>query len=129
MLLTSSSDILRIVIALSVAIATIFICWMFYYLVQILKNTSHIIEEFRERLDTLSATISSIRDKVESLSGIMSMFSDGVSGAVKKMVSKKTDGWVDKGTESLNNAAKEAVDKAVDMTAAKMKKMTSKIKQ
>ncbi len=125
----SSKDILYIVIAGCIGIFTAFVCWMFYYLIRILKNTSQIIEEIRGRLDDLSAAIGSVREKVDQLSGIMNLFSDGVTGLVKKMVSRKADAWVDNGTDTLNSAAKEAVDKAVDMTAAKMKKMAQKIKK
>ncbi len=129
MFLATSKDVWYLVISVCAGFFTIFLCWTLYYLIKILRDASHVIEEVKAKLDTLTSTLTSVREKMESLSGIVNMFSDGVMGAVKKIVARKADEWVDRGTESLNNAAKDAVDKAVNVTAEQMKKMTNKIKK
>ena len=129
MFIESSKDILYIVLSVCVLWATVFLCWMLYYVMKILKNTSQIIEEFRVRLETISTIISSIQNKIDNISGIMNLFTEGFGGMVRKVVTKKAEQWVDTGTDSLNSVAKEAVDKAVGATAARMKTMTKKIKK
>ncbi len=123
----NSKDILYLVIAFCVLWVTVFLCWMFYYVTRILKNANQIAEEFRARLQILTETINYLRGKVESIHSLVSMASGGVAGVVKSMVSKKANEWISKGSDKFNSAAKEAVDKAVEATAKKMKKTTKKI--
>lgn len=123
----NSKDILYLVIAFCVLWITVFLCWMFYYVTRILKNANQIAEEFRARLQILTETINYLRGKVESIHSLVSMASGGVAGVVKSMVSKKANEWISKGSDKFNSAAKEAVDKAVEATAKKMKKTAKKI--
>jgi DNA-binding protein YbaB len=96
---------------------------------RILRTTNLIIDEFRTRLQALSETINYVRGKVDHMSGLMTLATGGVSELVKKMVAKKAKDWVDEGTDSLNEAARSAVDKAVEETAKKMKKATAKMRK
>lgn len=119
---TSSKDILYLVISFCVLWVTFFLCWMFYYLMRLLRNANEITEEFRVRLQTLLDTVNNIRSKVESLSNIMTLFSQGAGGLAKKIITKKATDWLDNSSQKFNNSAKEAVAKAVEETARKMKK-------
>lgn len=125
----TSRDILYLVISFCVLWITVFLCWMFYYVTRILRNTNQIVEEFRVRLQVLTDAVHYIRSKVEQISGLLTMASEGVGGLVKNAVSRKAKEWMDKGTEKANDAAKEAVDMAVEATAKKIKKMAKRIKK
>jgi len=96
---------------------------------RLLRNTNQIIEEFRVRLQSLTEAINYIRGKVEHMSGLMSLITDGAAGLVKNVINRKTAQWSEKGTEKFNEAAKEAVSKAVNATAKKMKKVAKKMKK
>ncbi len=125
----TSKDILYLVISFCVLWTTVFLCWMFYYVMRLLRNANQIIEEFRVRLQSLTEAINYIRGKVEHMSGLMSVITDGAAGLVKSAITRKTAQWSAKGTEKFNAAAKEAVSKAVTATAKKIKKVTKKIKK
>lgn len=125
----SSKDILFLVISLCVLWVTVFLCWMLYYVMRLLRNANQIVEEFRVRLQALTDTINYIRGKVEHISGLMTLASDGVGGLVKKVVSKKAKEWIDSSTGDMNSAAKYAVDKAVAATAKKMKKVAARVRR
>lgn len=127
-MLVTSKDVLYLVISFCVLWVTVFLCWMFYYVTRILKNTNQIVEEFRTRLQVLTETINYIRGKVEHMSGLLTLATGGVTGLVKKVVTKKAKEWVDEASDSFNESAKEAVEKAVETTAKKMKKTASKIR-
>lgn len=129
MLVESSKDILYLVIALCILWVTVFLCWVFYYVMRLLRNVSEIVEEFRLRLQALTDAINYIRDRVEHISDFMTVASSGVGGFVKKVVTKKANQWLDKSSAGLNDAAKDAVDKAVKATAKKMKKAAAKLRQ
>ncbi len=126
---TNSRDILFLVISFCVLWVTFFLCWMFYYLMRLLRNANKIIEEFRVRLQALTEAINYIRGKVEHMSGLMTLITSGASGLIQKVISKKTNEWMDTGSEKINKSAKEAVAKAVEETAKKMKKVTKAIKK
>lgn len=128
-MLETSKDILYLVISFCILWVTVFLCWMFYYAVRILRNASQIVEEFRMRLQALTDAINYIRGKVEHMSSLMALASSGVTGMVKSMVVKKAKEWVNRGTDTFNSSAKEAVEKAVEATAKKMKKTANKIRK
>ncbi len=126
---TNSKDILFLVISFCVLWVTFFLCWMFYYLMRLLRNANQVVEEFRIRLQTLMDTVNSIRTKIDGLSNVMTLFTDGAGGLAKKIITKKAHDWLDDSSEKFNNSAKEAVAKAVEETARKMKKATKAMKK
>lgn len=128
-MLDTSKDILYLVIAFCVLWVTVFLCWMFYYVTRILKNTNQIVEEFRSRLQILTEAINYVRGKVENIHSLLNMAGGGVAGVVKNVVAKKAKEWLNRGTSKMNTAAKAAVDKAVQATAKKMKKVAKNIKK
>ena len=127
-MLETSKDILYIVIAFCVLWVTVFLCWMFYYVARLLRNASEIVEEFRTRLQFLTDAINNIRNKVEIMHNLFTVATGGVGGLIKKVVEKKAKQWVNTGTNNFNKSAKEAVDKAIKVTAKKMSKAARKIK-
>lgn len=128
-MIETSKDILYLVIAFCVLWVTVFLCWMFYYVTRILKNANQIAEEFRSRLQMLTEGINYLRGKIESIHSLVSMASGGVAGMVKSAVTKKATDWINKGSARANTAARDAVEKAVEATAQKMKKTAKKIKR
>lgn len=125
----TSLDILYVVISFCVLWATVFLCWVFYQLARVLRNANQIVEEFRVRLQALTEAIDYIRGKVEDISGLMTLATDGVGGLVKKMVTRKAKEWVSGGSDKVNEAAKQAVDKAVNATAKKIRKFAKAVKR
>ncbi|OGH90033.1 MAG: hypothetical protein A2537_01015 [Candidatus Magasanikbacteria bacterium RIFOXYD2_FULL_36_9] len=126
---TDSKDVLYLVISFCVVWVTFFLCWMFYYLMRLLRNANQIVEEFRVRLQALTEAINYIRGKVEHMSGLLTLVTDGASGLLQKVIAKKTNEWVNTGSDKINKTAKDAVAKAVAETAKKMKKVTKSIKK
>lgn len=124
-----SKDILYLVISFCVIWVTVFLCWMFYYVMRLLRNANTIVEEFRIRLQALTDTINYIRGKVEHLSGLMTLATGGVTGLVKRAVTQKAHDWFDDKTEAFDDAAKDAVDRAVEATAKKIRKVTNKVRK
>ncbi len=128
MQLLGSKDILFLVLAFCILWVTVFLCWMLYYVMRILRNTSQIIEEFRVRLQTLLEAVNYVRDKVEYISGLMGSASEGITGVMKKVVTKKASDWMKGNSKEFDTTAKEAVGKAVLATEGVLRKVTRKIK-
>jgi len=132
----TSKDILYIVLSFCIIWVTVFLCWMFFYLVKLLKNANEIVEEFRMRFQVLLDAVHYVRAKVEQISNLLTLATDGASGLVKKFVSQKAEEWTDSAIKKtgynatgFDRAAKAAVDKAVAATVEKMSKTTKKIKK
>ncbi|MFA5061716.1 MAG: hypothetical protein WC526_01045 [Patescibacteria group bacterium] len=128
-MIETSKDILYLVIAFCVLWLTVFLCWTFFYVVKILKNTNRVVEEFRSRLQLLTETINYVRGKVESIHALIGLAGGNVANAVKNIVSKKAKEWVDSGSKKMNTSAKDAVDFAVKATAKGMSKVAKKIRR
>lgn len=122
----NSKDILYLVISFCVLWVTVFLCWMFYQAMRLLRNANQIVEEFRVRLQGLMDTVNHIRARVEQLSSLLTLVNSGAAGLAKKIITKKAGEWLDRGTKTVNKTAKEAVQKAVAETAKKMKKAAKK---
>lgn len=125
----TSKDVLYLVISFCIIWVTIFLCWVFYYLARILKNANQIVEEFRVRLQALSEAVDYIRGRVEQMSSLLTLVTEGASGLLKKVVAKKTEQWMNQGSAKVNEAAKDAVNRAMEATSKKMKKMTKAIRK
>ncbi len=127
----SSKDILNIVISFCIVWVTVFICWMFYYLMKIFKDTSKIIEEFRIRLQGLSEAIKNIGEKIERVQNVLNMVTGSVGSFMKRTGKKKNDRSSEDDDEagSFAEVAKDAVDRAVEATADRMRKITKKIRK
>ena len=128
MLVETSKDILYLVISFCVLWVTVFLCWMFYYVMRLLRNANQIVEEFRLRLQGLTEAINYIRGKVEHIAGLLTMATSGVGGLVKKVVVRKAKDWVSGGAGKFDSVARLAVDKAVEATAKKMNKVAAKVR-
>ena len=124
-----TKDLLYLVISFCIVWITVFLCWTFYYVMRLLRNANQIAEEFRGRLQILTETINYVRGKIEHMSGLMTLLSGGLSEYVKKTVTKKAKQWVDEGTEKFDESAKDAVEKAVEATAAHIKKAAHKMRK
>ena len=129
MLVESSKDILYLVIAFCVIWMTVFLCWIFYYLMRLLRNTNQIVEELHDKLQLITDGVQYIRGKVEHLNMLTASLTEGVTGLVGKFMANKAKEWVGKGMNRADTTAKLAVDRAVAATAAKMRKTSKKLRK
>lgn len=126
-MLETSKDVLYLVLSFCIIWVTVFLCWTFYYLGRILKNSNKIVEEFRIRIQAISESIDYVRGKVENISDLLTLAGSGVTGFMKKVAERKAKSWIDDATEDFNESAKEAVSKAAAAVAKKIKKTSKKM--
>lgn len=86
MLISSSQDILYIVLALSILWFTIFLCWLLYQAARVLKNANEIVESVAQKLALISEAVDFIRKKVDSMSSHMGVVGSMVSNLVERFV-------------------------------------------
>ena len=87
-MLENSKDLLYIVLSFAVLWITVFLCWLIYYLVSILRNANEMVEELRERFRGIEDAIRSIRDKMEHATSTLSFVSEGVMRLIQYFISR-----------------------------------------
>ncbi|MEK9183128.1 MAG: hypothetical protein AAB849_01315 [Patescibacteria group bacterium] len=87
-MLENSKDLLYIVLSFSVLWVTVFLCWLIYYLVSILRNANDMVEELRERFRGIEDAIRSIRDKMEHATSTLGFVSEGVMRLIQYFISR-----------------------------------------
>ncbi len=62
----TSRDILNIVLAVSIAGLSVFLCWSLYYLIASLRSVYKVLREIEETIQRIGDLTRFIRDKIES---------------------------------------------------------------
>jgi predicted PurR-regulated permease PerM len=86
-MIETSKDFLYIVLAFSVLWLTIFLSWVLYYVIVILKQINQIVQNFREKIERISQTMEKIKEKFECTSAYLGI----IVKAVEKMVGFVTE--------------------------------------
>jgi len=64
-MLETSNDLLNLVIALCVLLFTIFLCWMFYYMVMIFRKINEVMGKITSTLEAISSLVTKAKDKLD----------------------------------------------------------------
>lgn len=81
-MIETSKDLLYVVLAFSVLWLTIFISWMLYYVIMMLRQANQLVASFKDKVEKVSQAIEKIREKFDHSSAYL-----GVIGkAVEKLV-------------------------------------------
>ena len=62
---STSQDILYLTVAACIALFTVFLVWIMYYIAQISRQSNEMITDFRTKMEELDASVRVIKDKVE----------------------------------------------------------------
>lgn len=94
-MLSSTQDLLYIVLSLSILWFTVFLCWLLYQAARVLKNANEIIENITGKLELIADAVEFMRGKVEKVTDHMGNIQKFISGTVGsylvKMVSSKLE--------------------------------------
>lgn len=88
-MLETSSDVLNVVLAISIFSIAFFVSWALYYLVMTLKQLFRAVKEFQERLDKIDEAIMAFKNKIESSSSYLLLLGEGVKKLVEIMKSRE----------------------------------------
>ena len=83
---TSSQDILYLVLSLCILWFTVFLCWLLYQAGRVLRNANKVVEGLMHQLELISGAVDFIRKKVDGLSSSMGVVSSLATGLVEKYV-------------------------------------------
>ena len=105
---SSSLDILYLVLSISIFLLAIFLSWLFYRAIVLLKNFNVIVESLAYKLELIVDAIEFIRKRVEHLTNSMNSVSGMITGLVEKfIVGKITDSFSDISLEKKDKKKKD----------------------
>jgi cell division protein FtsB len=81
-MIETSKDLLYVVLAFSVLWLTIFLSWMLYYVIIMLRQVNQVITGFKAKMEKLSQAVEKIKEKFENTSAYLGL----IGKAVEKMV-------------------------------------------
>lgn len=81
-LIINSSDLLRVVIAASIAILTILISWGIFYLVMMLRNVLNVIKDVKTITHETKEAVLLFKEKAQSGTYLLKILSEGVKKSV-----------------------------------------------
>ena len=85
----SSKDILYIVIAFCILWLTIFISWMMYYCITIIKQVNEMVKDVRVKLNLIESFINLMKEKLEKSSSDLLVIAEGVKQVGNFFLKKK----------------------------------------
>lgn len=86
---SSTQDILYVVLSVCAIWATVFLCWLLYQAAKVLKNANKIMDATIEKLEYISSVVTFMREKVDNVSKHMGSMSGLLSGLLEKFVVNK----------------------------------------
>lgn len=82
-MIADTKDIFYLVLSFCVLWFTIFICWLLYYFIAIMRDTRGMVKDVREKVQRVEEAISAVRQKVERSLGAFTLIADGFKYALK----------------------------------------------
>lgn len=88
MFIDTPLDLMYVVLSVSIAVFTIFLCAVMYYVIQILKQGNDVLTDIREKIDAFENAVESIKERVVSSATSMSFIAKHI-GTVVDVVKKR----------------------------------------
>lgn len=106
MFLSTSQDMLYIVLALCILWFTIFLCWLLYQAARTLKNANEIVQSVAHKLELITEAVRFMREKMDTMSSHVGVVGKVVAGLVEKYVIGKLTTKLDERLEAKKRGKK-----------------------
>ncbi len=91
MIVETSKDVLWLAIAFSVVLVSVFLSWMMYYIIMMLRDIREMVHDTRERFDRLEKFVTAFGEKAEALFNIAPMIGEGIKTAVGYIMERREE--------------------------------------
>lgn len=88
-MVSTSKDILFIVLAVAVLWVTIFFCWLLYYFVAIMREVKGSLRDARDKMRHIDEALHSVKDKLERSVSIFTILGETAKQLVGYFIEKK----------------------------------------
>lgn len=84
-----SRDVLFYTLSACALAGTVAFVWFCTYLIRIFRGISHLVEDFRDRLQTIDDILQTIKDKLSSTHAELSLLTTGVKELISYFANKR----------------------------------------
>ena len=91
MIIETSQDILWLSIAFAVVLVAVFLAWMMYYIIMMLRDIRIMVHETRDRFDRIEKFVMAIGEKAEGLFAIGPVLGEGIKTAVGYIMERREE--------------------------------------
>ncbi len=91
MIIETSQDVLWLSIAFAVVLVAVFLAWMMYYIIMMLRDIRLMVHETRDRFDRIEQFALALGEKAEALFAIGPMLGEGIKTAVGYIMERREE--------------------------------------
>ena len=91
MIIETSQDILWLSIAFAVVLVAVFLAWMMYYIIMMLRDIRIMVHEARDRFDRIEKFVLAMGEQAEALFAIGPMLGEGIKTAVGYIMERREE--------------------------------------
>ncbi|TAK05354.1 hypothetical protein EPO33_05325 [Patescibacteria group bacterium] len=91
MIIETSQDVLWLSIAFAVVLVAVFLAWMMYYIIMMLRDIREMVHDTRDRFDRIEKFVMAIGEKAEALFAIGPMLGEGIKTAVGYIMERREE--------------------------------------
>lgn len=77
-MITETKDIFYLVLSFCVLWFTIFVCWLLYYFIAIMRETRGMAKDVRERINQFIAALDALKEKFERSLNVFAGIAEGI---------------------------------------------------
>jgi len=92
-MIENSKDILFLVIAFCVLLATLFFVWIMYYLAMILKDVRNVVSEVKGKIESFGEILNTIKEKVATSATVLTALGKGLADLIGMFRERRTAKW------------------------------------
>ncbi|MFH1598345.1 MAG: hypothetical protein ABIB97_04760 [Patescibacteria group bacterium] len=89
----TSKDVLNIVIASAIGLVTLFVCWLLWYVIRVMRQANHLVDSIKAKVEAIDGILKSIRQKLDNSASHLSLLAKGITqimGYLKTRQDKKS---------------------------------------
>ncbi len=91
MIIETSKDILYIVLAFSVLWLTIFISWLLYYFISIIRSVNRVVSGLSKTLEKVEEAVKVVKEKIEHSASYFVVAAEALKEVVKYVIEKRQE--------------------------------------
>ena len=90
-MITETKDIFYLVLAFCVLWFTIFVCWLLYYFIAIMRETRGIAKDAREKMNRIMGAFDTLKEKFERSLNIFAGIAEGVKYVGSYLMDRRSE--------------------------------------
>ncbi len=89
-MISTSKDVLNIVIASSVGLFTLFVCWILWHVIRAMRQVNNLIDSIKAKVDMIDSILKSIKEKLDHAATYLPLLAKGATQIIDYLKKRQT---------------------------------------